>query len=33
VMLWEDNDPVQESYSTGVIKKLFGFTLYGNDPG
>ena len=33
LMLWEDNDPVQDSYTTGILKKLFSITVEGNDPG
>ena len=33
LMLFEDNDPTQDSYTTGVLKKLFGITVEGNDPG
>ncbi len=33
IMLWEDNDPVGGSHTTETLKKLFGITVEGNDPG
>ena len=33
IMLWEDNDPISGSHTTETLKKLFGMTVEGNDPG